>query len=208
MITAIALLGACHGVVDPGTKPSQTDPNWAAAGPDAPWALRVESALWGTTIEGSTAYLLLSDGDQNCDDLNRIGSAGFIGSMSGASGVEFQVTDRRGRDDSFEGLYLSGYGETSGYDGGTTLQGGAFHDGVAWALGYGGGMWLRVDDVGDDHVTGQYYAMWWSGTFQAENCGVLSTTGETYYYRESGYGYGYYTGYTTARDTGYRDYTY
>jgi hypothetical protein len=203
VIGALALLGACHGVADPGPQPSITDPNWATAGPDAPWGMRVTTALWATGGDGVTAFLLLTDGPQNCDDLAGIMSPGFIGSMSGASGLYFVPTNRTGGGSSFEGLYLTGYGNTSGYDGGFTLDGGAFHDGVLWTLGYGGGMWLRVDDVGDDLVTGAYYASWWSGTFQAENCGVLSPTQQTYY-RESGYGYGYYTGYYTEtyRDSG------
>jgi hypothetical protein len=72
----------------------------------------------------------------------------------------------------WEGLWMGGYGMAADESVQRSMASLAFHDGFVYVLDYyGGGSWLRIDTMTDGAPAGEYNAVYWTGTFAAENCG-------------------------------------
>lgn len=176
---SLVVLAACgvrqhtHDADEIDDLPTEDGGGWAADAPDAPWSFdTIGSALWASDTRGEMGVLLLTAGEGDCDDVVDL-YTGLMPVLENDTGLLFVIYRYGGG--GFEGTYLGGYGLAPDYSSEQIMQAAAFHDGMYWILSgyYGGGStWLRIDQIAD-RVTGEYYASWWAGGYDAVNCGTF-----------------------------------
>lgn len=171
----------------------------ASSDENAPFALnKFDSALFFGEVdedgEWGEGYLLLSTEEVSCDD---IGDDEFYDILTDPIGsgllflVQWYREDPEDEDplSGFEGLYLGGYGYNYEEEAARVSLAVAFHEGYYYILSgyYSGGSWIRFDQVSESAAEGEFDTEYWSGTFDADNCGLEVSEGGDYY--DSGYYY-------------------
>jgi hypothetical protein len=140
------------------------------------------SVLWAqdpeTSSEEGEAALVISDDEMGCEAITAQNMYYDIEEvMLEGQGLMFVLEyDSWGSAEQpldWEGLWMTGYGMGGGAE--RMMYPLAFSDGFLYFLGgyYGIGdsSWLRIDTWAEDGVRGSYSTEYWSGNFDAQNCG-------------------------------------
>lgn len=153
---------------------------------EAPFEVRsIRSALWSVAsasdAQNQAAVLVLSDDRIDCaaidgealdpaiDQLTRNGS-GFVFLLE-------QTVADGGAVLEWPGTWTSDGGSLPGSAswGSRSLGVSAFETGVLYDITSDPTDWLRLDDVGEGRVVGEFWTTWWRGAFKAETCGDWET---------------------------------
>ena len=166
----------------------------------APWTMpSLPHGYWVTSPYTDdwvgSATLLLSDTPLSCRMLTAIGTEpalqqalesanGFIFGLdfynyNAGYGLDTAESEGEGAPppaDRWTGLWMGGGSYAMDKTDGRHLMALAFHRGTTYPVGdYGSAAWLRVDDMSNGAPAGAYNAVWWLGTYEAEDCGDWET---------------------------------
>ena len=203
-LTLSLLLLACHGK-DSDHHEDGEEGDDVSFSDGAPWEMSsLPYGYWVTDPENDNegyAMLLLTDAELDCDALTGVDTeADLMTALSAADGLIFtlelesagtivEVGDTAGpeataraADSAWLGLWMSGYSFSFDGEDERYMNLLAFHDGMAYPLGYyGGASWLRIDDMSSGAPAGEFNAIWWMGVMDATDCGewVYEGGGET-----------------------------